>query len=165
MPRFLLKAMAVLVLSAGATRIGSSACLTTLPPNPPFVPPPPYDEKPLHGSSFWYGTKELWTRLGTSGTWRGLKPYSSETGGLRQKVFWWSDGYNWVQNSKPDLIVTGRRLDGDAPAFANAKATNAYADDIGSAMLTGLDVPTHGCWEITAHYKGRTLTLVVLLEP
>jgi hypothetical protein len=32
-------------------------------------------------------------------------------------------------------------------------------------MMTGLDVPTAGCWELTAHYRGHTVNFVVSVEP
>jgi len=28
-------------------------------------------------------------------------------------------------------------------------------------MVTGINIPTLGCWEITAHYQGEELTFVV----
>jgi hypothetical protein len=28
-------------------------------------------------------------------------------------------------------------------------------------MLLGLDLPDEGCWELTGHYAGRTLHVVV----
>jgi len=40
-------------------------------------------------------------------------------------------------------------------------ATNAHAEDIGSAMLTGANLPAAGCWEFTAHYGREMLTFVV----
>jgi len=102
--------------------------------------------------------------LPISGAWNGL-PYSPEAKGYVQKVGWWRQGYNNRTEPKPKLIVTGRRLDGDAPALAVSDATNAYSPDIGSAMLVGIHIPTHGCWEITGHYGGHTLTLIVSVEP
>jgi hypothetical protein len=147
-----------------SSHLWSATCLTTLPPNPPFTPPAPQRAIPA-GQFFWYGTEALWTTLPISGAWNGLHPYSSETKGYRQKVFWWRQGYNAKTEQKPKLIVTGRRLDGDAPSFAVSDATNAYAPDIGSAMLVGIDIPTHGCWEITGHYSGHTLTFIVSVEP
>jgi hypothetical protein len=77
----------------------------------------------------------------------------------------WSEGYDWLVEPKPRLIVTGRRIDGEAPAIAVSNASNAFNFDIGSAMLVGVDIPTHGCWEITGHYGGRTLSFVVSVEP
>jgi len=51
----------------------------------------------------------------------------------------------------------------DAPALPLrvSKATNAFASDIQSAMLVGVDFPTLGCWEITGRYQGHELSFVV----
>ena len=57
--------------------------------------------------------------------------------------------------------MTGKRLDGEAPPLVASKATNAYAADIGSAMLVGVDIPTAGCWEITGQYGEQELSFVV----
>jgi hypothetical protein len=35
------------------------------------------------------------------------------------------------------------------------------ADDTGEAMLTGVEFPTLGCWEVSAEYKKSELTFVV----
>jgi hypothetical protein len=32
-------------------------------------------------------------------------------------------------------------------------------------MLTVVDFPTAGCWEITGEYKGSDVTFVIWLEP
>jgi hypothetical protein len=132
------------------------SCPITRPPNPPFVPPAP--PGPAPGSArlgeFWYGTPPLWISLLPDGTWRAL---SYHDGAYTQKVFWWSQGYDW----KSPLTVTGRRVDGFAPPLRASTATNASADDIGSAILVGVEIPTAGCWEITGHLKGVTLSFVV----
>jgi hypothetical protein len=38
-------------------------------------------------------------------------------------------------------------------------------DEDGWAILTGVDVPTVGCWELTGWYRGNTLSFVVSIEP
>jgi hypothetical protein len=98
--------------------------------------------------------------------WRGLGHYNPDTEGYRQKVFWWREGYDINTEPEPKLVVTGRLLDGnESSSFAFSDATNAYNPDIGSAMLTGIDIPNYGCWEITGHYKGQSLSFVVSVEP
>lgn len=131
-------------------------CPITRAPNRPFVPPaPPAPTQVLgRGGEFWYGTPALWTSLLSDGTWSGL-PYHD--GAYTQKVFWWSEGYDW----RSPLTVTGRRIDGSAPRLAASTATNAFADDIGSSILVGVDIPAAGCWEITGHLKEVTLSFVV----
>lgn len=133
-----------------------AACPVTQPPDPPFTPPEP-NSASLQGE-FWYGSQEFWTSLPMDGAWRDL-PYS-ETG-YTQKVFWWRQGYDWKAEPEPDLTVTGRRLDGEAPPLVASKATNAYAADIGSAMLVGVDIPTAGCWEITGRIGEQELSFVI----
>jgi hypothetical protein len=63
------------------------------------------------------------------------------------------------------LIVTGERLDASAPLLVASRATNAYADDIDSAMLVGVDLPTLGCWKITGKYADAELSFVVWVAP
>jgi hypothetical protein len=122
----------------------------------PFVPPVP--PAPLSPSApaggFWYGTPALWTAPPLDGTWKGL---SYQDGAYTQKVFWWSRDYNWQR----PLTVTGRRIDGSAPPLGASTATNASAEDIGSSILVGVEIPAAGCWEITGHLRGVTLSFVV----
>ena len=96
----------------------------------------------------------MWTSLLSDGTWGSL-PYHD--GGYTQKVFWWSEGYDW----RSPLTVSGRRIDAPAPPLAASTATNASAADIGSSILVGVEIPTAGCWEITGHLKGVGLSFVV----
>ena len=139
-----------------------TTCLITVPQDPPFTPPAPYDALGFEGD-FWYGSNSLWTAVPQSGTWRGL-PLNS--GGYTQKVFWWREGYVWNEEPEPNLIVTGERLDAQAPPLKASKATNAYASDIGSAMLVGVDFPTPGCWKITGRYNDEAeLSFVVWVAP
>ena len=135
-----------------------AACPVTKPPAPPFVPPPPNSPGAPFAGQFWYGTEALWTLLPSDGTWQGL-PHNPE--GYSQKVFWWRKGYSWTAEPAPQLSVTGRRLDGPAQPLNVSKATNAFAQDIQSAMLVGVDFPTLGCWEITGRYQGHELSFVV----
>ena len=137
---------------APATREVVASCPVTRPPRPAFVPPAPFPRRPppLYGDVFWYGSERLWTWLEADGTAR-----------RSDKSFWWREGYDWQAEPSPPLLVTARRLDGTAPAVASPGATNGFRDDIGAFMLTGLDLPTGGCWEVTGHYRGQHLRFVV----
>ena len=137
------------------------SCPVTVPQDPPFVPPAPYDALGFEGY-FWFGSNSLWTSLPKDGVWAGL-PYNP--GGYTQKVFWWREGYVWDEEPEPNLVVTGERLDAKAPAFKVLQGTNAYASDIGSAMLAGVDFPTLGCWKITGKYEDAELSFVVCVAP
>lgn len=136
-------------------------CPITFPQDPLFTPPAPYSELGFEGD-FWYGSNSLWTAVPQNGVWAGL-PHNPE--GYTQKVFWWRDGYVWNEEPEPDLTVTGERLDAPAPPLIVSKATNAYAADIGSAMLVGVDFPTLGCWKITGQYKKTELSFVMWVAP
>ena len=138
-----------------------ASCPITVPQEPVFVPPPPYDTLGWDGY-FWFGSDSLWTSLPHDAVWAGLP---DNPGGYTQKVFWWRDGYVWNEEPEPNLVVTGERLDAKAPPFIASKATNAYASDIGSAMLAGIDFPTLGCWKITGKYQDAELSFVVWVVP
>lgn len=127
-----------------------------------FKAPEPYSVDAPWEGMFWYGTEHFWTALPTNGTWAGL-PDNPE--GYSQKIFWWSDLYVLKDELEPALEVTGRRLDADAPALKGYGATNASASDIGDAMLTGVDFPTLGCWEVTGRYRESELTFAVWIAP
>jgi len=96
--------------------------------------------------------------LPTDGTWASL-PHNPE--GYTQKIFWWRVGYVWNEEPQPELQVTGERLDSKAPPIIASNATNAFADDIGSAILVGVDFPTLGCWQITGRYEDTELSFVI----
>ena len=136
-------------------------CPITVPQDPPFVPPAPYDSLGFEGE-FWYGSDSLWTAVRENGIWEAL-PHNPE--GYTQKVFWWRDGYVWTEEPEPALSITAERLDGPAPVLRGSGATNAYAADIGSAMLIGVDLPTLGCWKITGKYRDAELSFVVWVAP
>lgn len=56
-------------------------------------------------------------------------------------------------------------IDAIAPPLKVSKATNAFAADIQSTMLVGVDFPTLGCWEITGIYADAKLSFVVWVAP
>jgi hypothetical protein len=139
-----------------------ASCPVTVLQDPPFVPPDPYSPTSPFSSSFWYGTNSLWTLVPTSGAWNGWT-YNPE--GYGQKVFWWREGYIWNEEPEPEITVTTERLDAPATPFQVSGGTNAYASDIGSAMLTGVGFSTMGCWKVTGKYKDAELSFVVWIGP
>ena len=137
------------------------ACRLTR-PDPPFVPPAPFmSEPPAYYGSAWFGRADLWTMLSFGGEdWHDL-PHNPE--GLTQKTFWWSADWPFRKELEPAITVVGRRLDGAGQFSAGDPGTNASAD-FGTAMLVGVDVPTAGCWQITATYRGAELSYVVRVK-
>jgi hypothetical protein len=139
-----------------------TSCPVTVPQEPPFIAPVPYSPNSPFESNFWYGSNSLWTDLPKDGIWYGLPDNSN---GYTQKIFWWREGYIWNEEPQPDLTVTGERLDSSAPSLIVSRATNAFASDIGSAMLVGVDFPILGCWKITGKYADAELSFVVWVAP
>ncbi len=137
-------------------------CPVTISTDPSFEAPAPYSSSAPWPGMFWFGAEHLWTALQTNGVWEGL-PHNPE--GYTQKIMWWSSLYILKDELKPALVVTGRRLDAEAPPLKFDGATNAFAKDIGDAMLTGVNIPSEGCWEITGQYKKSGLTFVVWIAP
>jgi hypothetical protein len=120
-----------------------------------------------NGKAFWWGTNKLWTVLRKTGIWEWAphKPgHEHEVQPLTEKTFWGSINFDWATEYPPKLKVTGRRLDGPAPPLLTMTPTNAFPGPA-AAMLTGVYVPTRGCWEITAEYKGEKLSYVVWVQP
>ncbi|MCC6499239.1 MAG: hypothetical protein IT313_03115 [Anaerolineales bacterium] len=145
-----------------ASKIPPKDCLVTTLSKSAFAAPEPYlPSAPLEGI-FWFGSEHLWTALHNDGVWSGL-PKTSD--GFTQKIMWWSDLYDLPNEPEPALVVTGRRLDGESPDLRFYGATNAMADDIGEAMLTGVEFPTLGCWEVRGEYKKSSLTFIVWIAP
>jgi len=132
-------------------------CPLTLAVARPFAEP-----SPSNASRFWYGSEDLAALLKTGGTWHGM----GRARRYRDKLFWWRRGYDGRGESSPELIVKGRRLDGDAPPVVVPSATNAHHSDFGGwAMLTAVEFPAGGCWEVTGEYRGKKLSFVVQVGP
>jgi hypothetical protein len=139
-----------------------TACLTTLPPVPPFTPPAPYESLDTPDGAFWYGTDALWTQLATEGVWHTTNNVD-KSGGYVTKLVFWAKGFDWHKEFDPKLIITARRTDGDAPSVAEAGASAVFVG-AKAAIMTGIRIPRAGCWEVSAYYGGHVLTLVVLVH-
>ena len=136
-------------------------CPVSKPPDPPFVPPAPYEAVPGAGD-FWYGTPDLWTDLPKDGVWSGL-PYEKDEG-YGNKLFLWQAGYDGRREPQPDIILVVKRLDANAPLVSKRGGTNALFPGA-DVMLTGVSFPAAGCWEVTAYHAGNTLTFVLSIKP
>lgn len=126
-------------------------------PEPAFVAPSPYPAAapPLYESD-WYGSEALWTMLDRDG-----ERWSAGAMTMGVKTFWWSlDWPGMRDDPQPALTLVGTRLDGPG-RFTAGPATNAARDDFGEAMLVGVEIPTAGCWQITASYGDAVLSYVV----
>ena len=77
----------------------SAQCLTTLAPNPPFIPPAPYFSA-APDSLFWYGSDALWTALQIDGKWPA---FGKEEDGwvYRTKLVFWHRASTGAQKPNP----------------------------------------------------------------
>lgn len=141
--------------------LANEACAVTR-PNPPLVAPSPYPASPPDERYAWFGTPELWTMLKLDGEVMDAANASFPVG---IKLFWWSS--NWAGSrgeQQPAITVVATRLDGPGTVVTD-HATNASADSLGGeAMLAGVEFPTPGCWQVTAHYRGAVLSYVVWIR-
>lgn len=145
-----------LVLAWAATPSAAS-CPVTLAATQAFAEP-----SPSSASRFWYGSEELAVLLSTGGSWQGMGP----TRRYRDKLVWWRQGYHGPTETRPALKVTGRRVDGPAPAIEVTRVTNAHHADFGGwAMMMAMEFPAPGCWEITGAYRDHELAFVVRVGP
>src|SRR5258708_38656171 len=78
-----------------------ASCSVTVPQNPTFIPPAPYDALHSFKDHFWFGSDSLWTIIPANGIWNAL-PLNPE--GYTQKILWWREGYVWDQEPEPNLV-------------------------------------------------------------
>jgi hypothetical protein len=118
-------------------------CPITRPSDRPFVPPQPYS--PTVGSDeFLYGSAALWTLV--------YPGWHVHSGG---KLPFFRQGWDDTKAQRPRLTVGARRLDGEGPLVWSGLATSGFLEGKGLAgmfMVTGIDIPSSGCWEIGAQY-------------
>jgi hypothetical protein len=154
--------VAPVLLSGGGrqqSEVSNMADCPVTKPDGSFVPPSPYPHDPTPGNQkVWYGTERLWTMLSRDGeTWGRLinAPHT-----ITVKSFWWSTAWSLNAEPQPNIALMGKQLAGSGAFTATSPGTNASAD-FGEAMLVGFDVPTPGCWRITATYREASLSYVV----
>lgn len=136
-------------------------CPITKPSDHPFVPPAPYAERRTTRDQFWYGSDRLWTKLPVSGAWVGLPHYTPDDPTFRQKLFFWVQGFDAHAPQQSRLVLKGRRLDSTAPALlTDGPGTPSWTSDE-RFLVTGINFPTTGCWEISATYADSELSFVV----
>lgn len=126
-----------------------AACPVTY-PDGRFQAPDPYPTEPVHVGMVWHGSEALWTALPVDGQ-------SVE----RKTVFWSASFPGGTDGAEPELEVTYRRLDAETPPESNeGRATGGHTPEDGWFMIGGIDPGDPGCWEVTATYKGTTLSYV-----
>jgi hypothetical protein len=104
----------------------------------------------------WFGTDSFAAQLPAGGVWPTTEPGHL----IAVKLIWRSAGFK--PGMETNLAVTVKPLNGAQATAVVLGNTNAYAGDFGGwAMMTGIDLPSAGCWEITGRYRGEELRFVV----
>ena len=67
----------------------------------------------------------------------------------------------WVRPTGPQLVISGRRLDGSAPPV-EAHIPCCYPTGF---QIVGLFFPTEGCWEVHAKAGESELRFVTYVRP
>jgi hypothetical protein len=108
----------------------------------------------LFGSDYAHGNDKLWVGgLGEGGVIDVGPDYVEPDGSVGMKFGWW----RLVPGT---LQITGRRLDGAAPAV-RANVPSGYGD-LGF-QSSGVYFPTPGCWEVTGTVGTASLSFVTLV--
>jgi hypothetical protein len=107
-----------------------------------------------------HGNGTLWTWLEPDGIFR-FDPADKQDDGT------YFSKYGWLTTSRERPTITARRLDSPAPPakievrgpgrFGGILAQPAYS------YAAATSWPTTGCWEITGHVDGSTLTVIAIV--
>jgi hypothetical protein len=94
-----------------------------------------------------------------------LGHYTSSDPTFREKLPFWRQGYDPHSEPRPNLTVSGKRIDAIAPPVqTDGKGNGSWTRD-DQFIMTGIDFPTAGCWEMTGRYNDEELTFVVWVSP
>jgi len=124
---------------------------------PPVVAPPAFECK-VTPSVQQTKMKEAKSALG-SGPWHINDD---------QTIWAWDQPYiagtavntMWMKPANADLVITGRRLDGDSAPLKIQPAKDSTAGYIAASLV----FPKAGCWEVTATAGPSTLTFITKVE-
>jgi hypothetical protein len=165
------------VLSASAKADDEFTCPITKPAPVTFVPTGNFANQ----QSRLLGTEKLFTIF--PGNWQTTQ--KTEHGYRVPKIVWGTATFNLKQEvTKSSLTITGRRLDADSGPLQFQRANTAWIDEVSRfgpvpveelTPVAKIDknqffitsefyVPTLGCWEVTGHFHGTDLKIVVDLK-
>jgi hypothetical protein len=115
---------------------------------------PPEDSAVLNEPAFGYYFVNEDQSIWASAWWTENEEFPLRAGDEGNKL-------GWFRPAGAELVITGQRLDGDAPLL-EAEIPCCYPTRF---QATGLYFPTEGCWEVNAKAEDRELSFVVWVEP
>jgi len=129
--------------------------------------------KPLRPGQSLLGTEKLFTIF--PGNWHAVE--RTDHGYWVNKVVWGSKVVDLRTELESSLTITGRRLDAESAPLVDWDAHTAWLDralepsgkltpvadvDKGQFFITSaFYVPSVGCWEVTGHFHGEDLKVVI----
>lgn len=136
------------------------SCPLILPGEVAFTPASQTPDSPpsVYGV-VWYGTPDLWTMIDPDGEINSRRWLEDD------KTFWWSKLY--LSEDPSEISLTAEQLNGSAPSVhervSAGRGFNPFMSvpTHESVTMVGVELPEPGCWELTAEYKGATLSYVV----
>lgn len=159
-----MRALVLTLVAFALPAFPADSCPVTKRPRRALLPPAPYNSSPLSGG-FLVGSESLWTFVNTyaDDPRPGGPPYAF-------KLIYWHPGLNWHHTDEANgLTIVARRLNAPSSPIVSTHGASMIGhfsarapDEI--AMMTGLDLPSSGCWEIAAEFKGVHLNYVISLR-
>lgn len=152
------KKLVICLLLAQLTSVSALACEISIPKAENL----PASELLASEGFIWVGSPALAAQVPESGHWTGMGPDHN----YRDKWWLWREGFDAYQESKPELFVFAKKLDTEAQSFSLPHATTGIygpSHDRRHRILTLLEFPEPGCWEVNATYQGAELQFVFLV--
>ena len=130
-----------LAFATGAAA-ASAECLVSRPEASPVT-------VPGMGDAPWFGSESLAVRLPAKGRWDGM----GSADPFRDKSSFWGPGYVAASEPRPDLKITGVKLEDERTihTLSVGRATNAFGP-AWQQMLVLVEFPSAGCWRVSATY-------------
>jgi len=104
----------------------------------------------------WYGDEHLAALIPTNGKWVGM----GESRNFFDKFWWWQKGFSARTRLDSEFKIHATKLDGSGIEFEVHDTTSGYGPGW-DALLAGIEFPSPGCWEVTGHYNGSSLVLIL----
>lgn len=132
----------------------ASPCLVS---NPNFSNP----EGAIRPSSGlgWFGSEELAAIIPINGNWLGMGVEHA----YRNKFWWWYKGAETESSSKPSLKIVARNIRTGQEFSVNEPSSASTGSDNYQwySLVTILEFPANGCWQIVGAQEHRKLTIVL----
>ena len=142
------------LVACTSTSTPSNLAKDSCPLTDPIWIKPPEDaavqNEPAFGYYFVNEDQLIWA----SAWWTEKEEYHLQAGEEGNKL-------GWFRPAGADLVITGQRLDAEAPPL-EAEASCCYPTRF---QASGVYFPTEGCWEVHAKAEDKELTFVVWVEP